>query len=130
MLNFRVWIEESQEVRDIQRQLLANLGIEEDAEELLYKTLGGKNGVGRDVAKEAVAKLGLPDDRVAELQNWIAMNRFAFVKDLVDQIVDTDVPVEREPTLPSRRAKLPPEPEALGDMAPNQFPQVTQGQII
>lgn len=104
--SFKVWLEVREGHKRVERMLLKRLGFTPDAVDNSSLKI-------RSIEKarliQAVSQMGLDDDKVSELQNWIKSNPDGTVQNLIGQMSDTDISTDDSdnPGLPSVPAKLP-----------------------
>lgn len=104
--SFKVWLEVREGHKKVERMLLKRLGFTPDAVDnssLKIRSLEKARLI------QAVSQMGLDDEKVSELQNWIKSNPDGTIQNLIGQMSDTDISTNDsdEPGLPSVPAKLP-----------------------
>jgi len=124
--SFKVWIEQrrDQELRQTKEQLLDNLGLDPKSKDGLYQKI--EPTLGKERVIDAIKRMGLDTEKVEKLEGWINEYPHSMLKQLLNQIVPTDIPDQDETgdaEMPGQPGKLPTE-QPLGRIQPQTQPQI------
>lgn len=122
-LNFKIWLEERTGERFIKKVFLKRLGYNPTAIDDVNVgsiTLDSQ----KDKILSALDSMGLTEESVEKLKNWVMSNPQSTLQDLMNQIRPIDLmagqkqkPDQKTPELPGQNAQLPP-----GDNSPRPVP--------
>jgi hypothetical protein len=104
--SFKLWLEVREGRKKVERLLLKRLGFTKDAVDNSSLKI---RSFEKDRLLQAVSQMGLDDDKVSELQNWIRSNPDSTIQNLLSQVSDRDISADNsdDPGLPAMPAKLP-----------------------
>lgn len=118
MKSFSIWLEEKEQYRKTRKMLLDRLGFNDTSlEDHAIKI----RNINKNRLQQAVSSMGLADDNLDKVLNWVKMYPDSTLQELLSQLKDYEIQGDEISDLPSKTAELP----AGSPKPPKQKPQLT-----